>query len=85
MSIIEAGADDFSWNEEILEVYTKIDELEKVRKELEEKNIKVDSIFLAWVPKELMAVDEKTKELCQKLFETLDENDAVQEIYSNLK
>jgi len=40
---------------------------------------------LDWVPKEEIEVDEKTKESCQKLFEALDENEAVQEIYSNLK
>jgi len=30
-------------------------------------------------------VDIEEKEACQKLFEALDENDAVQDIYSNLK
>lgn len=40
---------------------------------------------LEWVPKQEIEVGEKTKEACQKLFEALDENDAVQEIYSNLK
>jgi len=37
------------------------------------------------VPKEEIMVDGKTKQACQKLFEALDENEAVQEIYSNLK
>jgi YebC/PmpR family DNA-binding regulatory protein len=39
-----------------------------------------------WVPKyPLEITDEKTKEQLEKLFEALDENDDVQEIYSNLK
>jgi YebC/PmpR family DNA-binding regulatory protein len=38
-----------------------------------------------WMPKYPLQVDEKTKERLEKLFETLDENDDVQEIYSNLK
>jgi YebC/PmpR family DNA-binding regulatory protein len=82
---IEAGAEDVYWHGDILDVYTKIEELEKVKKNLEEKGIKIDSASLDWVPKEEISLDEKTKESCQKLFEALDENEAVQEIYSNLK
>ncbi len=40
---------------------------------------------LEWVPKQEIEVNEKTKDACQKLFEVLDENEAVQEIYSNIK
>jgi len=38
-----------------------------------------------WVAKQDVEVSEKDKESLQKLFEALDENDSVQEIYSNLK
>jgi len=82
---IEAGALDIYWHDEILDVYTNTEELDKVKKNLEEKGIKIDSVSLDWVPKEEIALNEKTKETCQKLFEALDENDAVQEIYSNMK
>jgi YebC/PmpR family DNA-binding regulatory protein len=85
MAAIEAGAEDIYWHEDILDVYTKIEDLEKVKKNLEEKGVKIESASLDWVAKEEIQVDEKTKEDCQKLFEALDENEAVQEIYSNLK
>ena len=38
-----------------------------------------------WQPKYPLEVDQKTKEQLEKLFEVLDENEDVQEIYSNLK
>ncbi|MFH1461188.1 MAG: YebC/PmpR family DNA-binding transcriptional regulator [Patescibacteria group bacterium] len=38
-----------------------------------------------WIPKYPMEVDQKTKDQLEKLFAALDENDDVQEIYSNLK
>jgi len=85
MLAIEAGAEDIYWHNEVLDVHTKIEGLERVKKSLEEKNIRVDSVSLDWVPKEEIMVDGKTKQACQKLFEALDENEAVQEIYSNLK
>ena len=80
---IEAGAEDIYWHATFLDVYTKPGELEKVKKNLEEKGIKIESSSLDWVAKEI--VDVKEKEDCQKLFEALDENDAVQDIYTNLK
>ena len=82
---IEAGVLDICWHDETLDVYTNTEELDKVKKNLEEKGIKIDSASLDWVPKEEIALNKKTNETCQKLFEALDENEAVQEIYSNLK
>jgi len=85
LAVIEAGAEDVLWYDDDLEVYTTPENLEKVKKILEEKGIKIDSFSLDWVAKETVDLDEKQKEACQKLFEALDENEAVQEIYSNIK
>ena len=85
MVAIESGAEDVYWHDNILDIYTKPEELEKVKKNLKEKGIQAESSSLDWVAKEEIEVDEKTKQACQKLFEALDENDAVQDIYSNLK
>ena len=85
MLAIEAGADDVKWRENILEVYTKPEELEAIKKTIEAKGIKIESAGLQWVPKEEVAVTDKEKERSQKLFEALDENDAIQDVYSNLK
>jgi len=82
---IEVGAEDINWHEDVLEIYTKPEDLEKVKKGLEEKKIIIESSNLGLVPKDTVTVDEKAKQNCQKLFEALDENDAVQEIYSNIK
>jgi len=84
MTVIEAGAEDIYWHNDILDIYTKIEELEKVKRNLEERGIKIESSS-DWVAKEKVEVDEGVKETCQKLFKALDENEAVQEIYSNLK
>jgi len=85
MAAIEAGAEDFYLHDNLLDIYAKIEELEKVKKNLEGKGIKTEAASLDWVAKEEVTLDEKQKEACQKLFEVLDGNEAVQEIYSNLK
>lgn len=82
---IESGAEDIFWRDNALDIYTKPEDLEKVKKILEEKQIKIDSASLDWIAKEEVKLSEKEKEQAQKLFEALDENDAVNNIYSNLK
>jgi len=85
LKVIETGAEDIYWHNNILDVYTKIESLEEVKKNLEKEEIKIESVSLDWVAKEMVAVVEKERGSCEKLFEALDESDAVQEIYSNLK
>ena len=82
---IEIGAEDVFWQDNLLIVYTKPKDLEKVKKEFEEKQINIESASLEWVAKDEVEVSDKEKEASQKLFEALDENDNVNDIYSNLK
>lgn len=82
---IEAGAEDTNWHDDSLEVFTKIEDLEKIKGILAEKGLIIESVSLDWVAKELIELPEKEKAACEKLFELLDENDSVQDIYSNLK
>lgn len=86
LAVIDAGADDFQWdNEHLLEVHTEVNNLEQVKNKLEEKEIKIESSTLGWVAKQEISVSDKDRQSNTKLFEALDENDSVQEIYSNLK
>lgn len=85
MAAIEAGAADIRHNEEgFLDVYTTVGDLEKVKKSLDEKGIKIESSSLDLTAKEEITVSEKEKEDCQKLFDALDELESVQNVYSNL-
>jgi len=85
MLAIEVGADDVRWNNEELEIYTKPEDLEKVKKSLEEKGLKIESASLDYIAKEEVEISEKDKSAVERLFEALDENDAINDIYSNLK
>jgi YebC/PmpR family DNA-binding regulatory protein len=85
LTAIESGVKDVYRHNNELDVYTKPDELERVKRSLKEKGVKIDSASLDWVAKEEISLREEEKASCQKLFEALDENEFVQEIYSNLK
>lgn len=85
MLAIEAGAEDIKENGEVLDVFTKPEELENVKKTLLEKGLKIESSAIELIAKEEVQISEKEKQQCQKLFDVLDDNDAVQNVYSNLK
>lgn len=82
---IEAGADDIRWDDSVLEVYTKPENLDAVKKTLEEKHANIESAGLIWIEKESILVNPAEREKIQTLFEALEDNDAIQDIYSNVK
>jgi YebC/PmpR family DNA-binding regulatory protein len=84
LKAIENGAEDINWKDDFLNIFTKTEILEKVKKSLEDQGLKIESASLDWTPKNLINTDEKNRLACQKLFEALDENEDIQEIYSNL-
>ncbi|OIP76078.1 YebC/PmpR family DNA-binding transcriptional regulator [bacterium (Candidatus Gribaldobacteria) CG_4_9_14_3_um_filter_36_15] len=87
LKAIEAGAEDIFWHkdENMLDLYTKTEDLEKVKESLNNQGIKIELTSLDLVAKDPIEVTQKDKETLEKLFEELSENDAVQDIYSNLK
>lgn len=85
MQAIEAGADDLYWYENTLEIHTACENLETVKRALENNGVKVESFSLGWIPKETIEVDQKAVEQNEKLIDALSDNDSVQEVYSNLK
>lgn len=85
LEVIDAGAQDIMWINNVLEVYSKPEELYQIKSRLEEKGFKIENAVLGWKAKEYKQVDPKDKSELEKLFLALDENEAVQEIYSNVK
>ncbi len=85
LAIIDTGAEDFKVKDEVIEIYTRPEDLYKVKNNLEEQNIKSENVSLDWLPKnEVKVDDEKIISQIEKLFEALDEQDDVNEVYSNL-
>lgn len=89
LKAIDAGAEDVRWhkveNEDTIEIITNIEDLEKTKQNLERAGVKIETATLGWLAKDEIEAKDKDKAACEKLFEDLDESDAIQEIYSNLK
>ncbi len=80
---IDAGAEDVEVEDKRVEVHTAPENLEKVRKSLEEMGVPVASADLSMLPKSTISLDDKQALQVLKLLDNLEELDDVQRVYSN--
>ncbi len=83
LTAIDAGAEDVDIQDGRLEVYTRAEDLEKVRQALEEHGVGVESAELTKVPKTTINLGEKEALQALKLLDKLEELDDVQRVHSN--
>jgi len=81
--ILDAGAEDLQTEEDFFEITTDLDSFEKVRKILIENNIEIENASLQWVAKNNVKVSGETAEKLLKLIESLEDNDDVQNVFTN--
>ena len=81
---LEAGALDFLSDENVFEVYTDPDDFSSIREALEKKNYEFVSAEIEMVPSTYSTiVEEENATKMQKLLDTLDDNDDVQNVWHN--
>ncbi|MFH1639847.1 MAG: YebC/PmpR family DNA-binding transcriptional regulator [Chloroflexota bacterium] len=83
LQVIEAGADDVEISDGSMDVYTRPEDLEKVRQALLKNNIPISSAELSMIPKTTIELEEKAALQTMKLLDKLEELDDVQHVYSN--
>ena len=84
LELIDQGVEDVKESEEGLEIYTLPVDLEKIKKFLESKNLKVASAELIMKPAQSVEVSEAEKEKINQLIEALEEDDDVVNIHNNV-
>ena len=80
---IDAGADDLQTEDDFYEITTDIESFEAVRKALIENDIKIENASLQWIAKNTVKVTGETAEKLMKLIDNLEDNDDVQNVYTN--
>ena len=83
MTAIEAGAEDFSSEEEIYEITTDPSDFSTVREKLEESGLEFLEAEIQMVPTTTVSLDESGVEKMERLIERLEELDDVANIYHN--
>jgi YebC/PmpR family DNA-binding regulatory protein len=83
--ILDAGADDLVEEDEFYQVYTSIENFDRVRKALEAAPFKpkIESSSLQYVARNLTKVQGKDAESVMKLVSAIEDHDDVQNVYTN--
>ena len=81
--IIDAGAEDIKVIDGSLEVHTKPEDLEGLRKALEERDLAIVSAEVLMVPKSVVMLGEKAALQALRLLDRLEELDDVQRVFTN--
>jgi YebC/PmpR family DNA-binding regulatory protein len=85
LAVLDAGAEDVRTGDESYDVYAPIDSFEPVRTALEEAGFTVTAANLEYVPNQTLELAGQEAAAALKLLELLDDNDDVQNVYSNLE
>jgi len=83
LAAIDAGATDIAWEEERVLIYTTPEQLQPLQKTIAQLTPAPSEASLEWYAKDTVALDEKTQEQLERLFEALDDHDDVQGVYTN--
>jgi YebC/PmpR family DNA-binding regulatory protein len=83
LDLIEAGAEDISVEDGQVEIKTKVENFSKVLNKLKALSIEADDSSLRYIAKEEVAISDEVRDQISKLFELLEENDDVEDYYTN--
>lgn len=80
---IDAGAEDIKVMDDSLEIQTKPEDLEGLRKALEDRKVTIVSAEILMVPNNVVMLDEKVALQALRLLDRLEELDDVQRVFTN--
>jgi YebC/PmpR family DNA-binding regulatory protein len=82
--VVDAGAEDFSLNDDRFEIYCPPEAFHAVQQALEAAEIATDEASLVMEPTSMVELDGKKAEQCLKFLEMLEDHEDVQQVYANL-
>jgi YebC/PmpR family DNA-binding regulatory protein len=85
LELIDVGADDFEEDNNILTVYTTMENFGRLQKKLEEMGIEVENSQLQRIPNTTKRLEKEAAMKVMKLIEDLEDDDDVQNVYHNLE
>jgi YebC/PmpR family DNA-binding regulatory protein len=83
--VLEAGADDIveDKEEEVFEVYSTLESFQAVKEALDAKEVTYQDADITMIPKNTVRLQGKEAEQSLRLMDALEDNDDVQNVYSN--
>ena len=81
--VLEAGAEDFKAEDDVFEITAEPADYDAIEAALGERGIETASAEITMVPDTMVKLEGKDAEKMQNLIDALEENDDVQNVYSN--
>ncbi len=82
-AVLDAGGEDIRDEESTFEVITSPENFERVKKALDERNLRYVLAEITMAPKSTVKLEDKQAEQMLRLMDTLEDSDDVQQVYSN--
>lgn len=84
LALIDAGADDIKdVEDDQVEVKTKVENFQKVLNKIKEMGIEPEESGLIWEAKDKVPVSDEVRAKLENLFGTFEENDDIEDYYTN--
>jgi YebC/PmpR family DNA-binding regulatory protein len=84
LTAIDQGAVDVNVDESTLEVYTEVQDLQRVKEALEAMGLELEAAELTMIPKAMTELEEADTFKVMRIIEALEDLDDVQQVYTNL-
>jgi YebC/PmpR family DNA-binding regulatory protein len=85
LELIDFGLDDFTSDDEFVYIYTPFQEFGSMQKALEDRNMEITATEFQFIPTNFKELNEEQRTEVNALIETLEEDDDVQSVYTNMQ
>jgi len=85
LKLIEAGVDDIKIEDGYITIYTSPEDLYKIQQKINQLNFSILEASLDYIPKNPEKISQEEKEIYEKLFDELDEQSEVKDIFSTIE
>jgi YebC/PmpR family DNA-binding regulatory protein len=83
MAAVEAGAEDITAEDDVFEVISEPADFTAVRKALEDADVEMESVEMAYRPTSVVPIEEGQLSTLMRLIEALEDNDDVDAVHAN--
>jgi len=81
---IDIGAEDVRIENDLVEIFTSMEDFQRIREALHNEDLKLVTEEISWIPKSTTQLSEKETLQTMNLIDELEEIEDVQQVYSNL-
>jgi len=85
LRVIDLGAEDIREEKDELAIFTKLEDLQKVKEGLEKQGVKVDYAEIEWFAKNPIKISQETQKKIEALCSELDNDSDINDYYTNIE